>query len=423
MPFAAFPHQINKPIKLRRVLKVADKLLKSGKGIEDESLGYTLFLKGIIRSRKYSGTLVHQLDQIKKEDPSDQSPLTTARDLRRLFLLFGFVVETKDGFRLTERGRVIVKASGSKLTERETEAWYEGLLELKWPEDSPAYRPAKVMLEMLAEGPILTKSLAFAFNVTDEKKKSVAKVRRVAQRISTTSELKKALKKAGIKFPSANNSVKILPPLMESVELISRQSRMSSLLPFGRTLIDNPSRWKPTAKTPLAKRESWYRVIAPDDDLKRRWKPAGVEARNVEFDPSLLRERTILHQATLEKLCKQFGKKWRLCYGHFDLLAEKGGIAMLAEVKTLKAGNARDERLRIIDGVGKLFYYIGFNVPSALKRTKATIQKVMVFSRKPTSKEHVSYLRRLGIWVLWFDDAGKLSGDTTSLRSFGSLIK
>jgi hypothetical protein len=147
MPFAAFPHQINDPIKLRRTLKVAKKLLESGNGIDDPSLGYSLFLNGIIRSRGYSGSLRQQLKEIQKKEPSAQSPLRIARDLRRFFLLFGFMKKSHGQFRVTERGAILIKESRSKLTKAEKRVWLEGLLNLRLPVNATTFRPVKMMLE------------------------------------------------------------------------------------------------------------------------------------------------------------------------------------------------------------------------------------------------------------------------------------
>lgn len=181
MPFTAFPHQISDPIKLRRTLQVAKKLLKSGKGIDDPSLGYTLFLKGIIRSRGYSGTLRQQLKQIQNEEESAQSPLRIARDLRRFFLLFGFIEESKGQFQVTKRGEILIKASRSRLTKAEKKAWLEGLLDLRLPVNGTTFRPVEMMLEMLVDGPVQTKALAFAFSVASESKKENLENQTVSQ--------------------------------------------------------------------------------------------------------------------------------------------------------------------------------------------------------------------------------------------------
>jgi len=435
MPFAAFPHQISDPIKLRRTFKIAKKLLKSGKGIDDSSLGYTLFLKGIIGSRGYSGNLKQQLDQIQKKEESAQSPLRIARDLRRFFLLFGLMKESNGQFQVTERGEALIKASRSKLTKAEKTAWLEGLLDLRLPVNDTTFRPAKMMLQILGDGPVQTKALAFAFSMASETKEEIRRIRLLVRRIrSGKTLLKEELKRAGISAPNANNSVKILPALMEHIRLITRKAGISRLTPLGRTLLDRQTRHIGGVTGPATPqrvlREPWFRIISPEDNLTVKWKPSDIEVGSLEYDPEdvferakLLKERTKIHHSTLDGLRRFLEKKWRLGKGNFDLLAERGKDALLIEVKSIKTGSTKDERLRIIDGIGKLFFYEKFDVPWLLRNRKASIQKVMLFSQEPNRKEHITFLKRLGIWVLWLGASGDVQGEKTSKRALMALMR
>jgi len=94
----------------------------------------------------------------------------------------------------------------------------------------------------------------------------------------------------------------------------------------------------------------------------------------------------------------------------------------LIEAKSIIAGNTKDERLRIIDGIGKLFFYERFDVPSVLENKKAKVQKVMLFSQEPNRKEHVEFLEKIGIWVLWFDEHANLAGEGDSIRGMSMLL-
>jgi preprotein translocase subunit Sss1 len=292
-----------------------------------------------------------------------------------------------------------------------------------------------MMLEMLVDGPVQTKALAFAFSVASESEKDTRRIRRLTRRITSgKSTFKKELEKAGISAPNANDSVKILPALMEHIGLITRKAGITRLTPFGRTLLDRQARQKrglaPLATPQKSQKEPWFRIISPEDDLTVKWKPSDVEDGDIEYDPEdvlerakLLKERTNIHQATLNKLRRLLEKKWRLGKGNFDLLAERGKVALLTEVKSIKSGSTKDERLRIIDGVGKLFFYETVDVPRLLKNRKANIQKVMLFSRKPNRKEHITFLKRLGIWVLWLGVNGDVQGEKASKKALMVLMK
>jgi preprotein translocase subunit Sss1 len=285
---------------------------------------------------------------------------------------------------------------------------------------------------MLIDGSVQTKALAFAFSVASESKEEISRIRRIARRITLgKSTLDEELEKAGISAPNANDSVKILPALMEHVGLITRKAGATRLTPLGGTLLDRQVRQTGVFTVPAIpqKKVPWFRIISPEDDLTVKWKPSDVEDGSIDYDPEdvlerakLLKERTNIHQATLDKLRRLLEKKWRLGEGNFDLLAERGKVALLTEVKSIKSGSTKDERLRIIDGVGKLFFYERVDVPSLLKNRKANIQKVMLFSQKPNRKEHITFLKRLGIWVLWLGVNGDVQGENASKKALMALV-
>jgi len=440
MPFVAFPHQFNDLIRLRQILQTIDALLKDGAMIDDESLGYTLFLKGLIKQRKPSElSLSKQLDIIKQKPKSDQSPLTIARDVRRLFLLSGLIEKVSEGkFRITDCGSKISNTpSGSKITIEEKKAWLEGLQNLALQQEgmSTSFRPLKVMLEMLSDRPIETRLLTFAFTVTDESDKEIKRVAAIVDRISSgKTQFLAELDSAGITESNARNSVKILPAFAEHLGLINRSGGIASLTPYGRTLLDRQTRQLKPARLPLPtatiRREPFFRIIASDEELRRKWKPEDTETGEVDYDPqdeverlNRLRERVDEHQDTLVKLRDIYhGKGWRIGIGNFDLLTEKDDTALLYEVKTLKEGDVTDERLRIIDGIGKLMFYEAFDAPLLLNNKTAKVQKVLVFNRKPISQDHINFLTKIGIWVIWFNEKNEIEGETTAKDRLQTLL-
>jgi ribosomal protein S19E (S16A) len=435
MPFVAFPHQFNDLIKLRQILQTTDALLKSGKEIDDESLGYTLFLKGLIKQRKPSSIpLSEQLDTIKRKPKSDQSPLTIARDIRRLFLLLGLIQRKNGKFQITERGRKIADTPpNSQMSIDEKKVWFEGLqnLVLRQSGASTTFRPLRVMLEMLADKPIETRLLTFAFTAMNESYGEIQRIKDIVDRISTRkTQFSVETASAEISESNARNSVKILPALAEFLGLIRRSGGVASLTPYGRTLLDRQVRQVTPAPPVTRRREPFFRIISSDEELRRKWKPTDTEAGEVDYDPqdeterlNRLRERVDEHQETLVKLRHLYdGKGWRIGIGNFDLLTEKGDIALLHEVKTL-AEDIRDERLRIIDGLGKLMFYEAFDVPPLLINKSARVQKIIVFSRKPLSQEHIDFLTKIGIWVIWFNQEGEINGEIAARDNLQKLLK
>lgn len=456
MPLVDIPNQINNLLTLRQIMQTIDRLLNEGKGISDESLGYTIFLEGIIKSRKYQKLPIEkQLEIIKKAERSLQPPLTTARQTKEFFVQLGFLERSGYTYRITERGKKVVNAKQTgMLEEEEKNAWIEGLQNLtltqKYASD---FHPFRVFLNLLADETLQTKLLAFAFTVNDDSDKELNKVKEIVTRIKNgQSTWEKELKKANATESNALNSVKVLPGILEQLGIIRRSRGFSSLTEKGKTLATTVSSAPRTPKT-LSSFERWFgettddsaekaststterkapffKAIDNEEELKRNWKSQDVDISSVQYDPkddeercNLLRERTDEHQETLVKFQKLFkAKGWRIGIGNFDLLAEKENVALLIEVKSIKVDDVSDERLRIIDGVGKLFFYESFDIPPILNNKTATVQKIMVFSRKPNSLEHVEFLSKLGIWVLWFSDTGQLEGETASKTAFENLL-
>jgi hypothetical protein len=458
MPFVAFPHQFNDPVRLRQMLQTIDRLVTARRPIDDDNLGYTLFLDGQIRQRTPSRlSRDQQLALIRQKPREDQSPLTIARDVRRLFLLTGMIEkEYGDRFHITQRGsRIVNTPMDSQMTATEKKAWLEGLLGLVLPEDTLRnFHPFTVMLALLSDGPIDSKLLTFAFAVADESDAEITRVKTIVSRISShRSQFSDEIGLAGITESNARNSVKILPALAEHLGLISRSGGVASLTPYGRTVLDRQRTQRgavappaPLTTTPAttptqittptatravtARREPFFRIVTNETEVKRNWAPEDTEEGEVEYDAqdeaerqNRLRERTTEHQNTLARIMGAYlGKNWRMGTGNFDLLTEKGDIALLHEVKTLKQGDISDERLRIIDAIGKLIFYETFDVPSVLNNKEAKIQKVLVFSRKPNSQDHIDFLSKIGIWAVWLNERNEIDGEETAKDKLQRLL-
>lgn len=431
MVFVPFPHQMNDLVKLRNVLKIINKLISEGREIDDDTLGDTLFLNGIIASKGNLGlSLEEKLRQTKLKNRSLQPQLTSARELRRLFEMFGMLTMQNDKYMVTERGRLLLEADNPLPSINEKKAWYDGLINLNLfqPETKAMFKPARVMLEILKEGAKATRLLAFSFVVKNDSTEETERVKDIVRRIEEgSSTFRQEASVEGMSESNARNSVKIIPAIAEKVGLIERKNGMAKITPFGRTVLNlDPESAEEIVFPKGKKRRPFFRIISKDDDLKRKWKPLDFE--DVEFDPlaygkgkETIQERTDIHQETVSKLVQAFREGWITGDGNFDLLAFKGNKALLFEVKSLIDGDISDERRRIIEGIGELYFYEGFDVPDILKSGSYYLQKIMVFSQKPADHEHVRFLASLNIFVIWFDNH-MLSGDKKSINKLKDVF-
>lgn len=280
---------------------------------------------------------------------------------------------------------------------------------------------------MLNHGEMDSKLLAFALTVANESDDELRRILGIIDRVkSRGSTFEQEIAAIELSEANARNNVKILPALAEQVGVIARSGGIARITPLGRSVLFQMTRKEvvtpPVAAVPRRK-EPFFREITNDEELRRNWKPAPAE--NVDFDPkdeaerlAHLRDRTDEHQDILSKLRKMYAEKdWTTGIGNFDLLALKGEIALLHEVKTINA----NERLQIIDALGKLTYYEAFDVPSIIGDSQATVQKILVFSKRP-EQAHIAFLRKLGIWVIWFNSEGKLDGENDAKNAIGELL-
>lgn len=386
-----------------------------------------MFLRGIITTRDNGGSVEERLSKMKLKSRGNQSQLTAARDLRKMFELFGFIEKLNGKYLLTERGRVISQQTGSSVTTQEKKAWYEGLVALSLSVGNKNFRPIKIMLELLYERPLETRLLVFIFIAQDNSIMEINRIKRIVTNIAQhLSSFEEELMTQGISESNARNAVKILPAIAEQVRLIRRTDGIAYITPFGRTVSQlNAQDAKNIVMPGSNRKRPFYRIIEKGDDLRHIWEKLDIE--DVDFDErgasnrqELIRNRTDIHQQTLKKIVDFLSPSWTIGVGNFDLLAIKGSHALLVEVKSLLPNDVSDERLRIIEGVGELLFYESFDVPELIKNTETHVQKIMLFSHKPNDNRHINFLVSHGIWVLWVE-GNSITGEENSISSFNSL--
>jgi len=136
----------------------------------------------------------------------------------------------------------------------------------------------------------------------------------------------------------------------------------------------------------------------------------------------LLQERTARHQEVVITLAKTYLQRGiRPKRNDFDLLVEKGGVAVLHEVKTINPEDRRDERLQIIDAIGKLLYYEYFSIPE-IERKRPEITKFVVFDREPSDQYHIAFIRKIGIHALWIGANNMIEGHPESIAELNRIL-
>jgi len=239
--------------------------------------GYELLSSRLIRARRFAGLpIAQQVQEWQRLPPSLQTPRTTARDLRRMFRVFGLLEEFPTGnYGLTERGERIVRSSESFLSNDEIEAWTNALINLKFysAADDPAInavfriRPFVLMLDLLEHQSLDKKLLTFSMAASSERPAEIQRIRTiVSEVVSGSKTLDQALQTEGIPRAQAANLVKILPSMGEQLALIERHAGVSSITQRGRLFLANARDQIPI----------WYRDLPGNATQKKRM--AGVLA-------------------------------------------------------------------------------------------------------------------------------------------------
>jgi hypothetical protein len=151
-----------------------------------------------------------------------------------------------------------------------------------------------------------------------------------------------------------------------------------------------------------------------------KWK-ADAKSQLATLDPAdrqraldILHERTREHDLIVKKVCEQIYdgiRGLRFDKFSFDLLAERGRHAILHEIKTIKTRDRADEKRQVMRALGQLLYYEHFDVPTELKNQDAKVHKIAVFQRRLFDPEHIRFLHRSGIGVLWMNSRGEIHVD------------
>lgn len=412
MAIRNFPHQVNAIPKLRAALQVASEILQRGEDLHDDGIyGYAVVRSRVYTFRGLSEPTDEQLEQRIAEEQiksaSNQGPRTFARDLRRTLLLLGFL-------ELDEQGNFCVSESGSRLLslsdlphEESKLLWINAVLGVELPSDvhgiSPLH-PALNMLRIIARVPDVEKRwLAFALDMADD---SDEELNRVLDLIET-GNFDSARESVEASEFDAANAVKILPALLEQIDLIRIDSGRCQLTELGESILDERYFIATTVKPPFiapkvrARRRSprdGYTIYRADE-IKRHERERGiVRTREDQIHSALLLdERTTEHQKAVCKLVEALRNVTNIKCSEdaFDVLAisQIEDLLLLFEVKTIRKDSLAQARI----AVGQLLFYEFFDVIPIASGRK--IVKVAVFDDEPGDDVR-SFLNYNGIYCI-----------------------
>lgn len=176
----------------------------------------------------------------------------------------------------------------------------------------------------------------------------------------------------------------------------------SSYSILGReTSADDDQRSAPTQQRPRP--ASSRRARAVNRDAPKPWSPdpsedADVEEKRMARLLKAERANTAHHAATLAALIWLEDRRFEVTELDYDLLAIRGPLCLLIEVKSI---NERNERRQTITAIGQLAYYRAHSIPAELR---SAVTRIVLFDHKPRSTDSLETLTSESIVGAWIDE-------------------
>lgn len=403
-----FPHQFSDITRLNNGLVVFINLHDKGQDVaNDEVVGIALAQAGIYTFRDRNLSLEDAIRNEIQKPRAQRGSHTAARDLRRIFILLGFITNQLEP---TEIGRELAGVASRNGAERVKFIWKRALDEMVLVDtEKNLSHPYKILKRLVENRPGINKKyLALALEALND---SDEEFNRVIAFIDQD-DFEGMLRVLEISEASAANAIKILPAIAEQLGDIIQDGEQcypgidydeieSIAVDVVREITISerrPSRRHRSVNAdqiaPLAQPEQNNAGREPEQYLAGI--RAGIEQR---------RERTSQHQTLVREFairCANTG--FTLMEDPFDCLAISAHTVFLAEMKTLD-GSRVDEKAQVQQAFAQLEYYRHFDLPENINKHQTIL--IAVFDRE-ISQGHQDFLESKNIYASW------KTGDTFS---------
>lgn len=413
-----FPNQVADLVKVRTAISAFVKIYDEGSNPKDDGVfGEALVRAGVAGTGHVPKPIEEYLRGQRLKPNSGQSFRTTARGLRELFRLLGFIDDLSGPLVIYKNARTAAEFHGDELSEAEIHFWRRVISNLTHDGDGTTSHPYQVLLKLVARCPGITRAkCALALDAKDD---TPEELERIVELASLTEE--EIRKRIGVTEANWENAKKVLPKFAEQLGDVVRR---------GQTFViaDAPGRAAdtvaiPTAspsKRPRAPRTS--RVVSPETVARAGTANQEFDEHTTNLDPAAAAaaikkrfDRLRRHNEIVRHLAARINRLTTELYEDpFDLLAIADDVAFIFEVKTLD-GTPEDEVDRVRDALSQLLYYETFVVVP--KVGDATVRRIAVFEG-PIKDEHKTWLNQFSIGVVC-SESGLYRVDELSRRFLG----
>ena len=392
-----FPNQISNVQKLANGLRVLKDLTDAGQVADDSSFGEALLWEGVINPGRSGGDVRSYLTQMSLRSPMNQSHRRSARGIKEFFVRTGLAERTCDDFIVSELGNALVSSLVRSDNDGFIQNWKHAMMNAVAEHEQGVSHPYRIMLRLLKERPGTSRALCAlaleARNDSDSEFKRILGLRDLDDEEAIRNSI-------GATQSNWNNAKKILPSIAEQIGDVAKNGNglfyvgeqvAADYLAPNRHRREEP-RWERARPTSAESIAAWRGSDESDegDPLVSVSTSHGAQIRA---------ERTERHNGIVRAFARNVVGSPSFWEDPIDCLALVGGVALLAEVKTLD-GSPSDERRQVRTAAGQLLYYEFFSMPEELTGGDFAVEKLAVFESQP-SDGHIAWLISLGIAPIW----------------------
>ena len=236
-----FPNQVADLRKLATGMQCLVELTDKGADAGDDGVfGQALVRAGVAGTGHIQVPVDDYIRQQLKKSPSNQSFRTTARGLRELYRILGFIDDSGGQVAATISGHQIAAFAGLALDAKRSKGWRRVILAMTHDGgDGKSSHPYQVLVGLVARRPGITRAkCALALEAKDD---TPGELDRIVD-LSKLSE-DEICGKIDVTISNWNNAKKVLPKFAEQLGDVVRSGRQSY------TLADAPGRWSASVQT------------------------------------------------------------------------------------------------------------------------------------------------------------------------------
>jgi hypothetical protein len=185
-----FPHQINQLPRLTNAIGVFAQLIERNHDVDDDGeVGDALAISEVYTFRNPGAKTIEELLQFEhSKTPANQGTRTCARELRRFFILLGFIRRTRDGsWEISPSARALLALNLKDQRAAADDIWRQALLNMELTDAGESSHPYQILLRLVVAMPGLPKPYSgLCLEARNDTEKEFERIRRIAAKANPT---------------------------------------------------------------------------------------------------------------------------------------------------------------------------------------------------------------------------------------------